>query len=441
MSPTGSVIVHALLIAMFTLLLALFAYLQRAFQETSRGATRRVRQHLDYFHEHIAPQFKMDERRAAQSFGLLVQLMLVLVAFTIWSAANTFADSAATAVFETAFVTAFFVVLEIVLVYQFFPYLLMLWTTGDWALQFLPLARVFSYLVWPLLVVAGFGISLLQLTEEEEERPREETPAEAIEELVEKGKERGILAQEDVRLIASVVQFADKTVKEVMTPRPEIGAIQAELRLAELRRLFREKKFSRVPVYGRDLDDILGIAFLRDLLDVPEGASGERRVRTLMRPVLFVPETKPLVELLREMQREYQQMAIVVDEYGSVAGLATLEDLVEEIVGEISDVDQVRHAEIVKESDTSYLVRGGAALERLREVLEQPLEAAACSTVAGLVHSWFGYVPKPGEKIERDGLRFQVLEATPRRVVRLRVTALPRPVAVKAHSKKAQRAR
>lgn len=431
MSPTVSLIVHALLITLLTLLLALFAYLHRAFQEKGWGATRRAREHLDQFHEHIAPQFKMDHRRATQSAGLLAQLMLVLVALAIGSAVKNFAESAAHAVFETAF----FVVLEILVVYQFLPYVLVVRTTGEWVVRLVPLVRVLSYMVWPLLSVYGFGISLLHLTDEEE-TTGEETPTEAIEELVEVGQERGILAQEDVRLIASVVQFADKTVKEVMTPRPEIVAIQADARVAELRQLLREKKFSRLPVYGHNLDDILGIAFLRDLLDVPEQASGEHQVRELMRPALFVPETKPLLELLREMQRDYHPMAMVVDEYGSVAGLATLEDLVEEIVGEISDVDQVRRAEIVKESDTSYLVRGGAALERLREVLERPLEAEECSTVAGLVHTWFGYVPKPGESIERDGLRFEVLEATARRVVRLRVTALPTPLAPRARSKK-----
>lgn len=434
MTPTISLLVHAGLVALLTLLLALFSYLHRAFQEKGWGTTRRIREHLEYFHAHIAPRFQMDHRRATQTFGLLAQLMLVLVALGIGSAANRFAENAAAAVFETAF----FVVLEILLVYQFLPYVLLLRTTGEWVTAFIWLVRVLSYVVWPLLVVYGFGISLLHLTDEEE-APREERPAEAFEQLVEVGQERGLLAQEDVPLLASVVQFGDKTVKDVMTPRPEIVAIQADARLADLRQLFREKKLSRVPVYGQNLDDILGIAFLRDLLDVSEEAARELPVRERMRPALFVPETKSLMELLREMQREYQQMAIVVDEYGSVAGLVTLEDLVEEIVGEISDVDQVRRAEIVKESDSSFLVRGGAALERLREVLGRSLEAEEVSTVAGLVHSWFGYVPKPGEAIERDGLRFEVLEATPRRVVRLRAVALP-PPAVKARGKKAQTA-
>jgi len=431
-SELWSVIAHALSITVLTVLLAVFSYLHRVFQEKGWGATRRGREHLDHFHEHLAPRFRIEPRRAAQSFSLLAQLMLVLVALAIGSATYAFAESAAAGVFETAF----FVVLEILVVYQFVPYLLLLRTTGDWVVHFSGLARGFCYLVWPLLVVYGFGISLLHLTDEEEPA-QEETPTEAIEELVEVGQERGILAQEDVRLIASVVQFADKTVKEVMTPRPEIVAISADARLAELQALLRERKFSRVPVYGQNLDDVLGIAFVRDLLDVSDSSKTEKTVRELMRPALFVPETKPLVELLREMQREYQQMAMVVDEYGSVAGLVTLEDLVEEIVGEISDVDQVRRAEIVKESETGYLVRGGAALDRLREVLDRPLEAEDCSTVAGLVHNWFGYVPKPGESVERDGLRFEILEATPRRVVRLRVNVLPRVTGPKGRGRKA----
>ena len=426
MNPTLSVILHAFAIGLLTLLLVLFAYVQRAFQERGRHATRRVREHLDYFHTHIGLQFKMDHRRAMQSFSLLAQLALVLVALAIGLAAVTFAASTVRAVFETAF----FVVLAILLFYEFVPYVLLARTSGDWVVRLVPLLRVCAYFVLPLLTVYSFGISLLHLTEEEE-ASSEEATTEAIEELVEEGQERGILQQEDVRLIASVVQFADKTVREVMTPRPEMVAVSAEASVEQLRQLLREKKFSRVPAYGRSLDDIVGVAFARDLLDLPEGESGQRPVRELLRPAMFVPETKPLVELLREMQREYQQLAVVVDEYGSVAGLVTLEDLLEEIVGEISDVDQVRRAEIVKESDRSYLVRGGAALERLREVLQVALAAEDCSTVAGLVHIWFGYVPKPGESIEREGLRVEVLEATPRRVVRLRVSKLPTPLGAK----------
>jgi len=436
MNPTLPIILHAFGIALLTLLLVLFAYLQRAFQGRARGASRRAREHFDYFHVHIAPWFKMDPRRATQSFSLLAQLTLALVALAIGFAAFTFAASGVRAVFETVF----FVLVEILLFYEFVPYVLITRTTGDWVVRLALLFRVLAYVVLPLLVVYDFGISFLHLTEEEE-ASSEEATTEAIEQLVEEGQERGILEQEDIRLIASVVQFADKTVREVMTPRPEVIAISADASVQQLRELLRERKFSRVPAYGESLDDIVGIALARDLLDFPEGESAQRRVRELLRPAMFVPETKLVVELLREMQREYQQMAVVVDEYGNVAGLVTLEDVLEEIVGEISDVDQVRRAEIVKESDRSYLVRGGVALEQLREVLQVPLPAEDCSTVAGLVHTWFGYVPKPGESIEREGLRVEVLEATPRRVVRLRVSKLPPARATPPSAKRAQATR
>src|SRR3990172_4805840 len=201
-----------------------------------------------------------------------------------------------------------------------------------------------------------------------------------------------------------------------MTPRPEIAGIAGTASVAELR------------------------VVVRDLLEVPESEAESRLVRDLMRPVLFVPETKPVVELIRDLQREMQQLAVVVDEYGGVAGLITMEDLAEEILGEINDADQVRRAEIVRETESAYLVRGGVSLEKLREMLGVALEVTEATTFAGVVHSWFGYVPKPGESLERDGLKVEVLEATPRRVVRLRVTPLV-PAASAKKSRKRPRAR
>ncbi|MGH9862449.1 MAG: transporter associated domain-containing protein, partial [Candidatus Acidiferrales bacterium] len=193
------------------------------------------------------------------------------------------------------------------------------------------------------------------------------------------------------------------------------------------------------PVLGNNLDDVRGAVFVRDILDVPESVATQRRVEELMRPVMFVPETKPVMEVVRDLQLETKELAVVLDEYGSVAGLITLEDLAEEILGEISDADQARRAEIVKESDTSHLVRGGIELDRLRQALGVTLEARGATTFAGLVHNWFGYVPRPGESIERDGLRVEVLEATPRRVVRLRVTQLAPPAVAAAPARKGRK--
>jgi CBS domain containing-hemolysin-like protein len=430
---------HAAVITVLTLTLALFSYVYRLYQEKGRQATRRVRVHLEYFHNKIAPRLKMERRRAMQTFSLLAQLTLVVTALAIGFAAETFSKSAARAVFETAF----FVVLEIILVYQFVPYMLVTRTMGRWLGPMVPVLRLFGYLVLPLIALYEFFVSLLHLAEPLEEEPEEQKAGQAIEELVEVGQERGLLEKEDIPLIASVLQFADKTVREVMTPRPEIVGIADTATLAELRQLFREKHLSRIVVHGESLDDVRGVVSGRSLLEVPESELAARRVAELTRPVLCIPETKPVVELIRDLQREQQQMAVVVDEYGGVVGLLTLDDLSEEILGEINDADQVRRAEVVKESDSVFLVRGGVELEKLEIALATPVERHNATTFAGLVHNWFGYVPKPGEAITRDGLRVEVLEATPRRVVRLRVTKLPPPAAAAAEKKgtRAHRAR
>jgi CBS domain containing-hemolysin-like protein len=416
------VLLHAFVIAVLTAGLGLFGYVYRLYQERGRGTTRRARAHLEWFHEQLAPRLGLEHRRAVQTFGLLAQLTLVLVALAIGFATWTFAESPLRAVLETAF----FVVLEILLVYQFLPHLLIARSSSEWLEPLVLALRGFAYAVLPLLLIYDFCVSLLHLAGEEEEE-QEEVPGQAIEELVEEGQERGILEKEDVPLIASVLQFAGKTAREVMTPRPEIVGIPSTATIAELRKLMEEKHYSRIPVFGQSLDEIQGVVSVRDLLRVPESEAPLRQVSELMRPVLFVPETKPVVELTREMERERHPMAVVVDEYGVVTGLVTREDLAEEIIGELSDADQVRRAEVVRESERSFLVRGGIPLERLRQELDIAFEHPTSTTFAGLIHTWFGYIPKPGEAMERDGLRVEVLEATPRRVVRLRLTKLPPP--------------
>ena len=429
------IVLHTGVITILTLLLALFSYVYRLYQEKGRQATWRVREHLEYFHENMAPRLKLERRRAMQTFALLAQLTLVLVALAIGFATEQFAPSTTRAVFETAF----FVVLEIVVVYQFIPQALLSRSRGRWLLGLVPVLRFFGYLVLPLLLLYDFAVSVLHLAEPEEDAPAENAEH-AIEELVEVGQERGLLQKEDVPLIASVLQFADKTAREVMTPRPEIVSIAASATLEELRVLAREKRYSRIVVFGDNLDDVRGVVSIYSLLDVPEAEYTQRRVAEHVRPALFIPETKPVVELIRDLQRELQQMAVVVDEYGSLAGLITLEDLSGEILGEINDADQVRRAEVLKESDTIYLVRGGVELEKLSEALGVILARNGATTFAGLVHAWFGYVPKPGESIERNGLRVEVLEATPRRVVRLRVTKLPPAEPVAAGRKRTRSA-
>jgi len=224
-------------------------------------------------------------------------------------------------------------------------------------------------------------------------------------------------------LIQSVVEFGDKTVREAMTPRPEMVAVPMDTTVEQFVQLLRGKPFSRVPVYEGSVDHIKGIVHAHDVLQVADSEARTRTVGSLMRPdVVFVPESKRTSELLREMQRGNVRLAIVIDEYGGVAGLVTIEDLVEEIVGEIRDEHET-HTDIVRESDKSYVVPGNMDLDLLDELFGVRMEARESTTVAGLVSEVLGRIPEKGEVVESDGLKFEILESTDRRVERLRVTA------------------
>ena len=256
----------------------------------------------------------------------------------------------------------------------------------------------------------------------------------AIEALVDAATEEGIIEQDQARLIEQVVEFGDKRVRDVMTPRPDVVAIPARATLEELRERVVETKFSRLPVYEKSLDDVIGIVMARDMLEVSDREAARRTVRELMRPALFVPETKFGSELLQEMQRKNQQMAIVIDEYGLVAGVVTVEDLVEEIVGEIGEEDRRPAPDVVRDSTGAVVLRGSVPLDKLGEIFgvgdrdrratRTPQPWRGCSTAIA------GHVPRTGEMIEHDGLRFEVLEANQRKVLRVRARRTARHASV-----------
>jgi CBS domain containing-hemolysin-like protein len=272
----------------------------------------------------------------------------------------------------------------------------------------------------PATLVLGFALSVAALTREHAEQ-EPETPAEVVDALIEAGQEEGILEESDRDLIQSVVEFGDKTIHEVMTPRPEILAVAIDTTLQDLVDLINKHPYSRIPVYEGDLDRIKGIVFAKDLLQLTDEEAATKTVADIMKPDLFfVPETKLGSDLLREMQRDNIRMAIVVDEYGGVSGLVTIEDLVEEIVGEIRDEHE--KGEIVKESDTSYVFNGNTDLDLIEKLLGVRPEEKDATTVAGLVSELAGHIPKAGEVFEENGLRFEVLESTDRRVDRVRIS-------------------
>ena len=244
---------------------------------------------------------------------------------------------------------------------------------------------------------------------------------------MEAAEEEGIIEPEQADLIEQVVEFSDKRVREVMTPRPDIVAIAADATLEELHAKLVESGFTKLPVYEKSLDDIIGVVHSQDLLQVADTELPNRQVRELVRPVLFMPETKAGSDLLREMRQRDQSIAVIIDEHGSVAGIATMEDLVEEIVGESGTDGTHPKLEMVREGLSALVMRGSTAIADVEEMLgvhfgEDADEAV--TTIAGLLSHVSGKVPAPGEKCDLEGYRFEVLEANQRKVLRVKVQKL-----------------
>lgn len=244
-----------------------------------------------------------------------------------------------------------------------------------------------------------------------------------IQALIDVGAEEGILEKEEGQLIHSIIEFGDTRVSEVMTPRTEVVALPITATVREARDLIIESKYSRLPVYRDQIDNVEGIIYVRDLLQCwPDGREDEA-ITSFIRPVYFVPETKSVADLLEEMQKARVQLAMVIDEYGGVAGLVTVEDILEEIVGEIEDEDteQEEVVEIVEASDGYYDVLGSVEIGKIERLFDMEIEADDFNTIAGLVIGEKGYVPHAGERLTFRGLDVEVLDADDRRINRLRL--------------------
>ncbi len=266
--------------------------------------------------------------------------------------------------------------------------------------------------------------------EEEAEEAKEEIQA-----FIDVGEEAGIIEESEGDLIQSIIEFSDTCVDKVMRPRPQIVAIEASATVADARQLMIESKHSRIPVYRDQIDTIEGIVYVRDLLMFCEADKMSMRVTRCMRPAYFVPESKSVRELLADMQKAKIQIAIVIDEYGGVAGLVTLEDIIEEILGEIEDEDEATTIdEIVQSEDGSYLIDGSAEIRKVELLYDKELEADDFTTVAGLIINELGYVPAVGEKLDFKGLRFEVVDADNKRVNRVRLSCVEEPASGQADS-------
>ena len=416
--PTLMNYVIALALVLLLGLLTLVSYVDRVYSEIGKFLSREFQDNIDAFEQSVEPKLKVSRERAALSMAVISQLTTAAIAMLIGFA--VFREY--TWKVEEILQATLSLVLIVILCNRFLPFVLFSRTKGQWLTRWVFPLRLLIYAALPVTLVVGFLQSVAALTREHvEEQP--ETQSEAVDALIEAGQEEGILDESNRDLIQSVVEFGEKTVREAMKPRPEIVAVPTNTTVEQFVELLREKPFSRVPVFEGTIHNIKGIVYAQDVLQVPDTEARTRTVDMLMRKdVYFVPESKLGSDLLREMQKGNIRMAIVVDEYGGVAGLVTIEDLVEEIVGEIRDEHD--KADVLRENDHSYVVPGNMDVDRLDELFGLRPEGRESATVAGLVSELVGRIPQKGEVIEEGGLRFEVLEATERRVKRVRISVV-----------------
>jgi CBS domain containing-hemolysin-like protein len=430
-------------------LLALSAYIDRIYFEMGKFLSREYEENVDAWERWVEPKLRLGSESAAMSASVLRQIVLgalvFLLAFHLHGALGRSPWHVARAVFELFLVLLIFD--------RLIPELIFTRTRGAWVKHTAGVIRLMFYLVLPVTLAIGLLLSIAGLAAPEAQEP--EHPGEAMDALLEAGEEEGILEESDRELVRNVVEFGDKVVREVMTPRPEMFAVPGTMSLEEFTAQVNEHGFSRVPVYAASLDEVTGIVFARDMLGVPDAEAARRKVAQLQRPVMFIPESKKVNELLREMQRQKQHMSVVIDEYGGVAGLVTIEDLLEAIVGNIEDEHDEHTSEEapVAEGDGAFVVPGSFDVSSLRELFEA--EASECleaspeeeeaaeqtadeagqvlskllakyeaTTIGGLVSEIAGHIPLPGEVVEDGPLRLEVVASSDRRVERVRVALL-----------------
>jgi CBS domain containing-hemolysin-like protein len=400
-------------------ILALVSYVARLYNEAGKFLSREFQDNIQIFEQQVEPRLKVSRARGALSMAVLEQLATATITFIL--VVTTFSGR-----WEIGqVVQLWLLIIAVILLFQrFLPHLFFARTRGAWLIGLVPLIRLLVYLALPFTLVLGFLQGVVSLTRTENASEQPEHPSEAVDALIEAGQDEGILEESDRQLIHSVVEFGDKVVREVMRPRPEVFAVPAATTVAQLTEMLRQRTYSRIPVYKQDLDHIVGIVHAHELLQVPDAEAPRRPVSELMKTNLyFVPETKRGSQLLREMQRQNIRMAIVIDEYGGFAGIVTVEDLVEEIVGELRDESEAK-TDLVRESESSYVVPGNMDVDRLDELFGMRLDEYESTTISGLVTEIAGHIPQPGEVVEQDRLRFQVLEATSRRVQRVRISLI-----------------
>lgn len=292
------------------------------------------------------------------------------------------------------------------------------------ALQgFIPVSHFFFYLFWPLLYPLRRLVARLD-READQAAAEEEPTEEEVQAYIDVGEEEGIIEASQGKMLQQIVDFGDRLARELMTPRIDVMGFDADRPMHELARLFSETKYSRIPIYRSSIDTITGIVHIKEMYDaILKG--DDTAVDELARPPYFVSETKKVSDLLREFQSEHIQVAVVVDEFGGTAGLITIEDIIEDIVGDIADEHEEEETTIVDLGDGTFLVSGLVRVDELEDTLRADLKGGDYETVAGLIFTTLGRVPKVGEIVNKNGYRFEVDRADRRRIYRVKVAKDP----------------
>ncbi len=419
MNPALNILFLALLVV-----LSLVSLVQLLYSESLRLLAKKTRA-LTYFQENLQQDLGQEPERGVQAFSLWKHAVMLLLGSLSLGMVLTRGAEHLIYLPVSALLEAFLVSWISVVVFGYLvPQVFYRRSRCRWLFAVSPLIRVMSLIMVPVMMVLHFIHSLFELGQEAPtEEQNEITEAEQMEAFIEAGADEGIIEEEDKRLIQSVVAFGDKRVREVMTPRPNIVGVERNEPLEELHRLVVVEQYSRIPVYEEVIDHIVGFVHVRDLFELSEESRRHKKVYEIMRPIRQIPETKLVGQLLREMQEDGMHIAAVIDEYGNMAGLATMEDLVEEIVGEIRDEHEPAR-DVEQDGPGRWIVAGSYDVDGLAELMGfRASDSIESTTVGGLAAEWLGRVPKAGEHVENDGLRIDVISASERRVEQVCVSA------------------
>jgi len=417
---------NAILIVLLLTALTLCAYVSGVYVERGKLLSREFQENIDAWEELAEPRLGMRRERIALSAAVLTELSFGCLALVF--GVLLFAGARRPGFAEVA-QAILALALVVILCHRLLPYVFFVRTRGQWVSAWVPVYRVLFWMALPVTLALGFLFSVASLAEPKpSEEPESATEdGEALDALIEAGEEEGIFEESDSELVRSAVEFGDKIVREVMTPRPRIFAVPVSYSVAEFIAALKEKPYSRVPTYRGTLDTVTGIAFAHDVLQILDTDAANTKLESIQRPASFVPETKRVSELLREMQRQKQHMQIVIDEYGSVAGLVTIEDLLEEIVGDISD-EHEHEPDVSPQPDGAggFLVPGSFEVAQLDTLwpdsIAEALPETNATTIGGLITDVAGRIPLRGEVVSVAGLRLEVLDSTRRSVERVRVS-------------------